>query len=84
MVPHTDDDLCVYVCVRCSLPIPDTQYTDALGTSAAIERLRNRTNPDRPFFFTVGLRKPHMDWALPNEFFEKQVPQKGMNHPLCK
>lgn len=31
----------------------------------------------RPLFFMVGLRKPHMDWALPQSFFDRQTPQEG-------
>lgn len=41
------------------------------------DRFRWYAVATRPFFFVVGLRKPHMDWALPPSFFDRQVPQQG-------
>jgi hypothetical protein len=35
----------------------------------------------RPVFLGVGLRKPHMDWAVPQSFFDRQAPQTGISPP---
>ena len=60
--------------------MPEANFTDARGVDAAIARLRGHVagaNDSRPFFWAVGIRKPHLDWAVPRAFLDRQVAQEG-------
>ena len=66
--------------------MPEANFTDARGVDAAIARLRAHVEGSgsgggdgdgRRFFWAVGLRKPHLDWAVPKEFLDRQAAQEG-------
>ncbi len=63
----------------CTPDMPPANFTDARGVDAAVSRLRQHVDgsPSRPFFFAVGIRKPHLDWAMPKPFHDQQVAQDG-------
>lgn len=70
----------------CTPDMPDGNFTDGLVTDAAIERLRahvtsGNATSGRPFFFAVGIRKPHMDWIMPKRFLDAQMPQEKIKLP---
>ncbi len=74
----------------CNPDKPDEEFTDGQGVAKAIERLRahaasnlQQQQQQRPFFFAVGLRKPHMDWAVPQAYLDAQVPQSEIRLPAA-
>ncbi|GAB5034469.1 iduronate 2-sulfatase [Nannochloropsis oceanica] len=79
----------------CTPDMPEGNFTDGLVTEAAIERLRAHVNffkqqqqqhqhqhqQQQPFFFAVGIRKPHLDWAVPRAYVDAQVVQEHIEIP---
>lgn len=57
----------------------DSEQTDALGATAAIELMRQRG--DRPFFLAVGFYRPHTPYVAPHAWFLK-YPQDKMTPPF--
>ena len=46
-------------------PLPDQQVTEK-----AIETLKSLNGSDKPFFFALGITKPHLPFVVPREFFD--------------
>jgi iduronate 2-sulfatase len=72
----------------CTPDMPEGNFTDALVTDAAIERLRahvkfpsQQQQQPQPFFFAVGIRKPHLDWVIPKAYLDAQVAQEDIHLP---
>jgi len=72
----------------CTPDMPEGNFTDGLVVDAAIERLRGHVHAqsvegrgDRPFFFAVGIRKPHLDWAVPKAYLDAQVSLRDVRLP---
>lgn len=55
---------------------PDSTYTDAWVADEAITTLRSLAKSDRPWFFAVGLFKPHLPFAAPKRYFDLHDPAK--------
>lgn len=73
----------------CTPDMPEGNFTDGLVTEAAIERLRahikffkqQQQKHLQPFFFAVGIRKPHLDWVVPKAYLDAQVVQEHIQIP---
>ncbi len=50
------------------LDVPDNTYTDGITTDKAIEILHRIK--DEPFFFAVGLIKPHLPFVAPKKYWD--------------
>jgi iduronate 2-sulfatase len=55
---------------------PDTAYPDAWVASEAVSTLRELARSQQPWFFAVGLFKPHLPFAAPRRFFDLHDPEK--------
>jgi iduronate 2-sulfatase len=55
---------------------PDTAYPDAWVASEAVTTLRTLARSDQPWFFAVGLFKPHLPFAAPKRYFDLHDPAK--------
>ncbi len=55
---------------------PDTAYPDAWVASEAIATLRQLAGSNRPWFFAVGLFKPHLPFSAPKRYFDLHDPGK--------
>jgi iduronate 2-sulfatase len=55
---------------------PDTAYPDAWVASEAVATLRTLARSPEPWFFAVGLFKPHLPFAAPKRFFDLHDPEK--------
>ena len=53
------------VCVPANRSREGTDFEDALVVDHAVSLLRNRSG--NPFYFAVGIRRPHLPWALPED-----------------
>lgn len=49
---------------------PDTQYPDAWVAADAVATLRRLARSEQPWFFAVGLFKPHLPFAAPSRYFD--------------
>lgn len=49
---------------------PDTAYPDAWIAGEAVATLRTLAQSEKPWFFAVGLFKPHLPFAAPKRFFD--------------
>jgi iduronate 2-sulfatase len=54
---------------------PDEAYPDAWVASDAVRTLRELAVSDRPWFFAVGLFKPHLPFAAPKKWFDLHDPK---------
>ena len=59
-------------------PYADNEHGDYINTSAAIDFV-NKHHAE-PFFLTLGLRKPHSPWVVPQAWFDK-YPLAGVSLP---
>lgn len=55
---------------------PDSTYPDAWVADEAVTTLRSLAKSDRPWFFAVGLFKPHLPFAAPKRYFDLHDPAK--------
>ncbi|MGH7944931.1 MAG: sulfatase [Opitutaceae bacterium] len=55
---------------------PDTAYPDAWVAGEAVNKLRELTQSKQPWFFAVGLFKPHLPFAAPKRFFDLHNPER--------
>jgi iduronate 2-sulfatase len=55
---------------------PDTAYPDAWVAGEAVGTLRELAKSKQPWFFAVGLFKPHLPFAAPKRFFDLHDPEK--------
>jgi len=76
--------------------VPDSAYADGENIQMAVEKLKELKKLDQPFFFAVGLLKPHLPFnapskywdlydstkieAAPNPFAPKNVPEQGLTN----
>ena len=56
------------------LDVPDEQTKDHRLVSHAIDFLSKKH--DQPFFFALGLHKPHMPWNVPKKYYDLYDPEK--------
>ncbi|WP_414664210.1 sulfatase [Horticoccus sp. 23ND18S-11] len=49
---------------------PDTAYPDAWVAAEAVGTLRTLAQSDKPWFFAVGLFKPHLPFSAPKRYFD--------------
>ncbi|MDO6737987.1 sulfatase [Wenyingzhuangia sp. 2_MG-2023] len=56
----------------------DTIYPDGHITNKAIEQLENFSKTKKPFFFAVGLIKPHLPFGAPKKYYDRY---KNINIP---
>lgn len=50
---------------------PDTDYEDGAMTQIAIEKLKSvKATNGKPFFMTIGYRKPHLPLVAPKKYWE--------------
>jgi iduronate 2-sulfatase len=57
-------------------------YRDAMKKLHFAAQNRNRTG--QPFFLGCGLRKPHLDWRVPQSLLELYTPYNQSGQPLAK
>jgi iduronate 2-sulfatase len=55
---------------------PDTAYPDAWVAGEAVNTLRELARSQQPWFFAVGLFKPHLPFAAPKRYFDLHDPAK--------
>jgi iduronate 2-sulfatase len=55
---------------------PDNAYPDAWVAGEAVNTLRELARSKEPWFFAVGLFKPHLPFAAPKRFFDLHDPEK--------
>ncbi len=55
---------------------PDTAYPDAWVAADAVKTLGDLARSDKPWFFAVGLFKPHLPFAAPKKYFDLHDPAK--------
>jgi iduronate 2-sulfatase len=55
--------------VEC-VDVPDNAYQDGANTLHAKEILAGLAKSDRPFFFGVGLTKPHLPFVAPKKYWD--------------
>lgn len=55
---------------------PDAAYPDAWVAAEAVTTLRKLARSGQPWFFAVGLFKPHLPFAAPKRFFDLHDPEK--------
>ena len=48
--------------------VPDNHYADGAMTDLAIQKLKE--NKHRPFFLTVGYKKPHLPFVAPKKYWD--------------
>ena len=53
-----------------SADVPDTGYPDGLIAQAAIEKLGELKEQDKPFFLAVGFFKPHLPFNAPQKYWD--------------
>jgi iduronate 2-sulfatase len=75
--------------VECA-DVPDNAYADGANTLQAKEILKKLAKGNKPFFFAVGLSKPHLPFVSPKKYWDlykrDQMPlapfqQKAKNSP---
>jgi len=50
--------------------VPDNAYYDGAQADAAIEKLRELSMQDKPFFYAVGFYKPHLPFCAPKKYWD--------------
>ncbi len=56
------------------LLVDDSEMGDFKTVEYCISQLNRKHN--KPFFLACGIRKPHLDWNVPEDYFNKYDPQK--------
>ena len=55
--------------------VPDTTYRDGLNTAGAIAHLKDLAKtPNKPFFLSLGLYKPHLNFVAPKKYWDLYDP----------
>ncbi len=52
------------------LDLPDDAYSDGAMTVWGIEMLEQLAESDKPFFLTLGYRKPHLPFVAPKKYWD--------------
>lgn len=55
--------------VECA-DVPDNAYTDGANVLQAVEILAKLSKRDTPFFFAVGIAKPHLPFIAPKKYWD--------------
>jgi len=55
---------------------PDSAYPDAWVADEAVKTLRDLAGSGQPWFFAVGLFKPHLPFAAPRRYFDQHDPAR--------
>lgn len=50
--------------------VPDSAYADGRNINLAIKKLKELKELDKPFFFGVGLLKPHLPFNAPKKYWD--------------
>lgn len=50
--------------------VADNEYRDGKITEAAIRKLRELRQADKPFFLAVGFQKPHLPFTAPSKYWD--------------
>ncbi|MEP1891330.1 MAG: sulfatase, partial [Cyclobacteriaceae bacterium] len=52
--------------------VPDHFYEDGYNAELAIVTLKDilASNPDKPFFLGMGMKKPHLEWLAPKKYWD--------------
>ena len=53
-----------------SLDVPDNAYTDGANILQAKDILGKLSKSDQPFFFAVGIAKPHLPFVAPKKYWD--------------
>lgn len=56
--------------------VPDHAYPDGHNTLLGIETLKQMTKSDKPFFFAMGYKLPHLNWCAPAKYWDMYDPAK--------
>ena len=56
--------------------VPDNQYQDGQNVNIAIRELKEAAQRDEPFFFAMGLWKPHLPFNAPKKYWDMYDPAK--------
>ncbi len=55
--------------------VPDTTYRDGLSTAGAVAHLKEfAKKPNKPFFLSLGLYKPHLNFVAPKKYWDLYDP----------
>jgi arylsulfatase A-like enzyme len=52
------------------LDVPDNTYRDGAHVLRAIDVMADLAKSDKPFFFAVGINKPHLPFAAPKKYWD--------------
>jgi arylsulfatase A-like enzyme len=52
------------------LDVPDDAYSDGAMTVWGIEMLKQFSQSEKPFFLTLGFRKPHLPFVAPKKYWD--------------
>lgn len=50
--------------------VHDTLYQDGINTLNAVRKLEELKREDKPFFLSVGLKKPHLPFVAPKKYWD--------------
>ena len=52
------------------LDVPDDAYYDGAQTDVALQKLKELSQADKPFFFGVGYYRPHLPFNVPKKYWD--------------
>ncbi len=52
--------------------VDDSAYIDGMVADRTVERMKELADIDRPFFLSVGFRKPHLPFSAPKKYWDMQ------------
>ena len=61
--------------------VPDSAYADGENIKMAVEKLKELKKLDQPFFFAVGLLKPHLPFNAPSKYWDLYDPAEISEAP---
>jgi len=50
--------------------VPDNAYYDGAQTDAAIQKIKELKDKDKPFFFAIGYYRPHLPFNIPKKYWD--------------
>lgn len=50
--------------------VPDDHYHDGLVTTKAIEHIQSFDTTQKPFFLTIGYKRPHLPFSAPKKYWD--------------
>lgn len=53
-----------------SADVPDSTYIDGIVCEAALKEMKQLNAQEKPFFLTVGFRKPHLPFCAPKKYWD--------------